>query len=126
MSNLLSAPVTEFAFITLKQGKESERGDLEQLFDELRREISSAKGFYGFSWGRSVDPGKENLYVLVLGWDSADVQYPSFAKLFMILMISSGSLGGCRSRYDLRQTDRKQVESPLRHRSVTCRHQPLK
>ncbi|KIM89099.1 hypothetical protein PILCRDRAFT_812997, partial [Piloderma croceum F 1598] len=75
MSNILSAPVTEFAFITLKQEKESERGDLEQLLDELRREISSAKGFHGFSWGKSVDPGKENLYILVLGWDSAEAHW---------------------------------------------------
>jgi hypothetical protein len=104
-NNILSAPVTEFAFITLKEGKESERGDLEQLFDELRREISSAKGFHGFSWGKSVDPGKENLYILVLGWDSADVQYISSTTLFVILTILSGSLGGCWSRYDLRQTN---------------------
>jgi len=77
MSDILSTPVTEFAFITLK--KESERGDLEQLFGELSRELSSAKGFHGFRWGKSVDPGKENLYILVLGWDSADAHWAAVA-----------------------------------------------
>jgi hypothetical protein len=72
--SILPAPVTEVAFIKLKKGKESERGDLERYIDELQREISNAKGVHATSWGQSVDPGKENVYVFVLGWDTVAVE----------------------------------------------------
>jgi hypothetical protein len=124
-SNILSAPVTEFAFITLKDGKESERSDLEGLVGELQKAISTSKGFHGMSWGQSVDPGKENVYILVLGWDTAEVECFSSRRNF-ILTILAGSLGGCRTRDNLWRTDRKQAATPRKHRSDTCRHQVLK
>jgi len=69
-SNILSAPVTEFAFIKLKEGKESERGNLERYIGELQQEISTASGLHATSWAQSIDSGKENVYIIVLGWDS--------------------------------------------------------
>jgi len=69
--SVVSAPVTEVAYITLKEGKESQRGELERLIGELKQQISFAEGFHGFTWGQSVDPGDENVYMLVLGWDTA-------------------------------------------------------
>jgi hypothetical protein len=77
--NILSAPVTEFAFIKLKEGKESQRGDLERYIGELQQEISTAEGFHASTWGKSVDPGKDNVYVFVLGWDTVAVEYLSSA-----------------------------------------------
>jgi len=78
-SSILSAPVTEFAFITLKEGKESERGDLERSLAELQEKVCAAEGFHASSWGQSVDPGKENVYIFVLGWDTAAAHWRAVA-----------------------------------------------
>jgi hypothetical protein len=121
-SKILSAPVTEFAFITLKEGKESERGDLERAIDELQREISTATGFHASSWGKSVDPGKKNVYIFVLGWDTAAVEcYPPRRK-FMQLMIYLGALGGCWTRDNMWRIDRKEVATDRTHRLDACRY----
>jgi len=78
-SSILSAPITEFAFITLKEGKESERGNLERSLTELQEKISAAKGFHASSWGQSADPGKENVYIFVLGWDTIAAHWQAVA-----------------------------------------------
>jgi heme-degrading monooxygenase HmoA len=72
--NILSAPVTEYAFIKLKEGKENQREEVERLIGELQQKISTAEGYHASSWGQSVDLGKENVYIFVLGWDTADVE----------------------------------------------------
>jgi hypothetical protein len=122
-SNILPAPVTEFAFITLKEGKESERGDLERSLAELQEKVSAAEGFHASSWGQSVDPGKENVYVFVLGWDTTAVECLSHKRIFISLtiLILAGSLASCRTRDNLRQTGGS-VETYRGYRFDTCSH----
>jgi hypothetical protein len=76
-SSITSAPVTEVAYLTLKEGKESQRGELEGFISDLKENIATTAGFRGFTWGQSLDPGKENVYMLVLGWDTVTVEHHS-------------------------------------------------
>jgi quinol monooxygenase YgiN len=71
----ISAPVTEFAYITLKPGQKMD--DLAALISRLAQAINVAEGVHESNWGVSIQ--KDDLYVGIIGWDNEEAHWNAVA-----------------------------------------------
>ena len=64
LTEILSAPLTLFGFITLKPGQKKDVPLVDSVVQEFRR----AEGIHGVTWGASVQ--KDDFFVFLAGWES--------------------------------------------------------
>lgn len=92
----VSAPVTEIAWIKLKEGKDLDA--LSAFVKDLEQTINKEKGIHSSSWGLSVE--NKNVYVGILGWDTVDVSLTHFLLGSLRLTnFGLGPLGCSRGRH---------------------------
>lgn len=69
--NALSAPVTEFAVLTMKSGKPKD--DVEKLLDAISKELDATQRTYlPTLWGPCIED--RNTFLMLVGWDTVEVR----------------------------------------------------
>jgi len=68
LTQVLSAPLTQFVFLTLKPGQKKDV--LAALLDSVLQEFCAAEGTHGATWGESVQ--KDDFFAFLAGWESRE------------------------------------------------------
>jgi quinol monooxygenase YgiN len=74
LTEILSAPLTLFGFITLKPGQKKDVPLVDSVVQEFRR----AEGIHGVTWGASVQ--KDDFFVFLAGWESREARDKAVAE----------------------------------------------
>jgi hypothetical protein len=64
----------------LQEGKT--RGDLDPIFEELRKASEPLKTCHGFAIGWGTKEGEEDILLVVMGWDTMEVGFKSHVLFF--------------------------------------------
>ena len=75
LTQVLSAPLTQFVFLTPKPGQKKDV--LAALLDSVLQEFCAAEGTHGATWGESVQ--KDDFFAFLAGWESREVSVLTFS-----------------------------------------------